>query len=324
MPIAQRIKVAGSALWNQEAAGAMKDLIADFGTDVVHAHKLYVQLSVSPLVVAARRNLPIVQTLHDYELMSASPLDDTGSWLDRDESRVSYRALNTATYAIRRLVHSHLVAAWICPSRFLAERYAAHGIDAHVMPHFIEPAEPFRPWKESSHRSGAVFIGRLTRAKGVLDVIEVAKILPDISITIAGDGPLANEVRRKSNRMANLEFVGFAERGRVISLLRSARVALMPSRWPEPAGLVALEAMAAATPVVTYPTGGLAEYVRNAGGGRVVPEQPEALAAACAELHDDDAAWQRLSQAGVQAVADVHAIDPYVERLEGIYRAVQG
>ena len=54
--------------------------------------------------------------------------------------------------------------------------------------------------------------------------------------------------------------------------------------------------MSHATPVVAYAMGGLGEYVTDAGGGRVVPVDVEALAAAAAELHEDRAIWQALSE----------------------------
>ena len=64
----------------------MERLVREFRPDVVHAHKLYPQLSVAPVVVAARHRVPVVQTLHDFELVSASLLDVRGGRLDRDET----------------------------------------------------------------------------------------------------------------------------------------------------------------------------------------------------------------------------------------------
>jgi len=321
LPLRRRAKVAGYALWNPDSARAMRELIDEFRPDVVHAHKVYIQLSVSPLVVAARHAVPIIQTLHDYELLAASALDDTGGWHDRDEARLSYRALNTATYPVRRLVHRQCVRAWISPSRFLAGRYAARGIRAHVLPHFVERSGD-SPALAFSERRGAVFVGRLTSAKGVIDVLEVARHLPDTRVTVAGEGPLAAEVAAEARRLPNLEFVGFRDHNGVLRLLRSARIALMPSRWQEPAGLVALEAMSVGTPVLAYSSGGLAEYVSEAGAGQLVPGCAGALARACAALANDSRVWEGFSKAGLNAVDDTHAIERYTKRLENIYAMV--
>src|SRR5919197_178879 len=81
---ARQVDVARRALWNPSAARAMRHLVGRFRPQVVHAHKLYPQLSVAPVVAAAQAGLPIVQTLHDYELMSASYLDHSGGRVDRD------------------------------------------------------------------------------------------------------------------------------------------------------------------------------------------------------------------------------------------------
>src|ERR1700761_8683387 len=70
-------KVAARSLWNRTAAAATRRSIDDFRPDVVHLHKLYPQLSVAPVVAASSRRVPLVQTLHDYEFISASPLDDS-------------------------------------------------------------------------------------------------------------------------------------------------------------------------------------------------------------------------------------------------------
>ena len=103
-------------------------------------------------------------------------------------------------------------------------------------------------------------------------------------------------------------------------LLSSSRVALIPSRWQEPAGLVALEAMLQGTPVVAYACGGLADYVASNGGGTLVAEgDVSALADAAAGLHEDRQRWTELSSRGQAGVRSNHDPARYVERLERIY-----
>jgi glycosyltransferase involved in cell wall biosynthesis len=70
---------------------------------------------------------------------------------------------------------------------------------------------------------------------------------------------------------------------------------------------------------VAYARGGLGEYVTDAGGGRVVPTDVEALAAAAAELHEDRPTWETLSRDGLAAIASEHSVDAYVTKLEEIY-----
>ena len=130
---AERMAVATHAVWNRSAAAATRRLISDFRPDVVQAHKLYPQLSVAPVVVAHAAGVPVVQWAHDYEFVAAHPEDDRGSRLDRFESTGTYRALNTATFVVRRLVHVPRVSHWLVASRFARSVYARHGIDCDVV-----------------------------------------------------------------------------------------------------------------------------------------------------------------------------------------------
>ena len=82
MSIRQGLGIAAKAMWNSEASRAMKRLVKDFEPDLVHVHKAYVQLSVAPVVIASRMDVPVVQTLHDYEFISAINVDSTVARLD--------------------------------------------------------------------------------------------------------------------------------------------------------------------------------------------------------------------------------------------------
>jgi glycosyltransferase involved in cell wall biosynthesis len=161
-----------------------------------------------------------------------------------------------------------------------------------VIPLSVEPAQD--PPKGFSDRSGAVFIGRLQEEKGVLDVLRLGQLLPSVDVRVVGYGPLENAVAEAARRHANISFLGRLGRGGVMRELGRARICVMPSRWQEPAGIAALEAMSVGTPVVAYRSGGLAEYVRDAGGGEVITASAIALARACETLHHDGRRWQVL------------------------------
>jgi glycosyltransferase involved in cell wall biosynthesis len=315
--VARQLGVARRAIWNRDAAAATKRLIQRFRPQVVHAHKLYPQLSSAPVIVAARAKVPIVQTLHDYEFLAANYRDHRGRWIDRDETELSFRALNTAMYALRRGLHARRVDAWIANSRYVAARHEARGIASTVLPAFVNPATGDLPG--FADRRGVVFLGRLHPEKGVRDVLELAERLPSVEVTVAGHGPLEGEVSAAARRLSNLSFAGSLDRAGVLECLRRARVSVVPSRWQEPGGIAALEAMSVGTPVVAYASGGLAEYVADAGGGRVVEPDAHVLARECEALNRDRGAWQELSERGVAGIADRHSPDGYAVAVERIY-----
>jgi glycosyltransferase involved in cell wall biosynthesis len=317
-----QLRVASSALWNHTAYDAMRRLIADFRPDVVSAHKLYPQLSVSPLVAARRARVPVVQTAHDYEFVSASPIDHTGRRTDRDETSLRSRVLNSSLFAVKRGVHRRSVARWIAVSEFVAGRLRSRGIDAQVVPNPApSPVARAAPFGE---RRGLVFAGRLTPEKGIADALRLAELLPEIGITVAGDGPAAEEVEDAARRLPNLRYLGPIDRAATHDLLARALAVVVPSLWQEPGALVTLEAMASGTPLVVYRVGGIAEYVANAGAGVVVEQRPEALAAACSSFVDDVETWSRFSAAGLSAAAGIHSLDTHCRTLERLFAEAAG
>lgn len=311
------------ALWNRPAAGAMRAAIERFQPDIVHAHMLYPLLSVAPLVVARRHRVPVVHTLHTYELLSAYYASESGGWIDREGGRLADRALNTATFPIRRLVHPRLVNEYIAVSGFVAEAHARRGIPAEVV-HNAVPANG-RIVPGFGERLGIVFVGRLVPEKGVLEMVELARRLPEIPVTLVGGGPLWRAVNQEAKRLPNLSCTGWLEPPDVEAQLRAARVLAMPSRCAETSGLAALEALACGTPVVAMPSGGLAELVRESGAGRLVNDTGSDLVSACRELHGDRATWEELSRRGLEAVAGPFSIATWLDRVEAVYaRALNG
>ena len=199
LSIRQQLSASSSAFWNVAAHKAMRTLLTNFRPDVVSAHKLYPQLSVSPLIAAKRERIPVVQTVHDYEFVSASPFDHTGRWIDHDETLIRFRALNSGLFAVKRTVHRRLVTRWIAVSEFVARRLRLQDIEACVVPNpapaIMKTTLPF------GERRGVVFIGRLNAHKGIGHVLRLAELLPGVEITIAGDGPAKSATEDAASRL---------------------------------------------------------------------------------------------------------------------------
>jgi glycosyltransferase involved in cell wall biosynthesis len=322
LSLVRQAGVFAGALWNRSAGRAMRQLLDEFRPDVVHAHKLYPQLSVAPVVVASRAGFPVVQTLHDFEMISSSPIDARGGWWDRDEAKIRYQALNSATRPVHRFVHAPRVDAFVSVSRFVARVHAPYGIEATVLPNFVPAVRSVESLSGYEGRRGIAFLGRLRPEKGVLDVVEMAKYVDGIDVTIVGSGDLEETVRSASESTPNLHAAGFVSAPTLQEIIEHSRVLVIPSRCQDAGPLVPLESMSHGTPVVAYSVGGLGEYVADAGGGRVIPSDVQAMAAAATEIHEDRATWERLSGRGLAAIAERHTPDVYAERIEEIYRSV--
>jgi glycosyltransferase involved in cell wall biosynthesis len=201
-------------------------------------------------------------------------------------------------------------------------RYA--GLDGRVtaIPLFTSgPAEV-----TSARTLDVVFLGRLTPLKGahvLLDaLVETSRALGRrVTATIAGEGPLRGVLRTKADALRRAGTVaadlpGWIDASRRDALLARASLLALPSRWPEPFGLVGLEAARFGVPSVAFDTGGVRTWLSAGVNGVLVPPRggASALGKALASVLRDPVALTRLS-AGATAAAARFSAEAHVTSL---------
>ena len=150
--------------------------------------------------------------------------------------------------------------------------------------------------------------GRLVPEKGFHVAIDalarVRTAHPGATLTITGDGPMRADLVehcRARGLDGAVHLTGRLTPAELAVWRRRAWIALVPTRESESFGLVALEAMHAARPVVASRVGGLCEVVADGETGTLVPPgDPEALANAVLDILADPATMRRMGQRGLQ------------------------
>jgi len=178
-----------------------------------------------------------------------------------------------------------------------------------------------------------LFVGRLASNKGLLELVEAFATLvrsdPQAELVLVGaDGGMAGRVDDRAralglaDRVHRLGYI--TEPERLVSAYREARMLVLPSEY-EAFGLVLLEAMAQATPVVASRVGGIPEVVEDGRSGQLVPpNDPAALAEAILRLWHDPALGRRLGEAARTGVVPRYTWEALADRLDRIYREVTG
>jgi alpha-maltose-1-phosphate synthase len=157
-------------------------------------------------------------------------------------------------------------------------------------------------------RPSVVFVGRITRQKGVPVLLRAAADLdPGVQLVLCAGQPDTPELGAEVSRMVDelqaarqgvVWLQGMLERHEVIQLLSHATAFVCPSLY-EPLGIVNLEAMACGTAVVASRIGGIPEVVVDGETGLLVPpEEPDALAAALNELARDPERAEAMGRTG--------------------------
>jgi phosphatidylinositol alpha-mannosyltransferase len=134
----------------------------------------------------------------------------------------------------------------------------AYGIEASYMPNPIDIAS-FRSGRRigeyNSRKLNIVFLGRLVKRKGVLELIHAYNSLPDdiakqTRLIICGKGPLKTKAKQIARSDRSVLFTGFVSEKDKPNYLASADIAVFPSLGGESFGIVLIEAMAAGAKVV--------------------------------------------------------------------------
>jgi len=165
-----------------------------------------------------------------------------------------------------------------------------------------------------------LYVGRLTAAKGVLDVADAFHKMPDIPLVIVGSGEL--EATLRSRPQANIHMAGWVSRGDLGAIYAAATALVFPSRCAETFGLTAAEALSYGTPVVARPAGGVVDVVSEDVG--VIYESERELIDAVSGLWRDPELRQRLSRNAVQRYEQNYTpeayLEGYLERVERLRR----
>jgi starch synthase len=262
--------------------------------DLVHSHTWYANLAGH--LAALLYGVPHVVTMHSLEPLRPWKAEQLGGgyalscWCERVAAESA-----AAVVAVSEGMRADVLAVYpdICPDRV---RVIRNGIDTSE--YAPDPAtDVLARYGVDPDRPSVVFVGRITRQKGLPVLLRAAQQLAPAAqlVLCAGQPDTAELAAEVTGLVAGLQ----AERSgvvwlpemlpkrEVIQLLTHATVFACPSSY-EPLGIVNLEAMACGTAVVASHVGGIPEVVSDGETGLLVPpDDPGALAGALSSLLGD-------------------------------------
>jgi glycosyltransferase involved in cell wall biosynthesis len=227
--------------------------------------------------------------------------------------------------ATRGLAALQLADLAVSYSGAVDRHLAANGVARRAVIPLFSTTTP-QPGDGHSERRRVVFAGRVVAAKGVAVLIRAACSV-DGEFVICGDGWQLEEMRRLAKRLGverRVRFRGWLAAEQIAEELANASVVVVPSLWPEPFGLVGIEAMAAGRPVIASATGGVGDWLQDGVTGLAVkPGDAGALARALEELLADPTRQQTLGQAGMRVVGRRFSAEHHVSALLEAYRVAR-
>ena len=296
--IPRKIHAGFKAIYSFEAGKKLSKLIAKEKPDIAHIHKIHDTLSPSVLYALKKRDIPVVQTLHDYRIVCPSYDMYDPNRFEVCEDCKGHKYINTVKrqcqkssllVGIKLMIESYLyqllktyqknIDLFISPSIFLMEKVIEFGIDRdqiRFIPHFISCDQFIPNYLNSNY---ILYFGRLERHKGVKTLIEAMKSIRDVVLYIIGRGSFQVELKKliKENDLKNVTFFGYTKENELRNLIRNSFFTIVPSEWYEPFGFTILESFALGKPVIGANIGGIPELVENGQTG---------LLFNCGDAHD--------------------------------------
>jgi len=290
--------------------------------DIVHTHTWYV--SMAGFLAKKLYKIPFVLTTHSLEPLRAWKSEQLGSgyamssWMERTAILDA-----DAVIAVSQGTRKDILRAYpdIDPSRI---HVIYNGIDLDEYRQ-VPANDALERYGVDTRRPYVLFVGRITRQKGVTHLVDaIAYLPPDTQVVLCAGAPdtpeIAAEMRAKIDRAKTdhphiIWIEKMLTKPEAIQLYSHAAVFCCPSVY-EPFGIINLEAMACRAPVVASATGGILEVVVDGETGYLVPFeqdpvtsfplQPEKfsrdLAAKISELLSDPARAKRFGEAGRKRV----------------------
>lgn len=216
------------------------------------------------------------------------------------------------------------VSAYIALSQSCRERFVGLGISRQkiwVKPNFLSQD----PGEQQGQGSYALFVGRLCSEKGVLELLQTWRTLPQIPLVLVGDGPL----RRRAEQLigewgsAHIRLMGWLEQESLRVMMKGARFLVFPSRWPEPFGLTLVEAAACGVPAIAARCGSVPEIIEEHQSGLLFnPLHFGELATQATWAWQHPNAMRKMGLAGRQRYLQQYTAEKNYELLMDIYSSV--
>lgn len=299
------------------------NMVADpIDADVVHTHTWYTNFAgaLAKRIYGCR----LVATVHSLEPLRPWKREQLGagyelsSWMEKEGLEAC-----DAVVAVSREMKQDILKCYDIPASRVTVIH--NGVD----PKKYHPQDGSRSVSNFGIRTPFVlFVGRLSRQKGVFDLLEAMHNVPEnatlVLVTGKPDTPeIEEDLRRALSGMGHVVWIPeMLQDPDLVGLYNEAAVFVCPSIY-EPFGIINLEAMACETPVVATRVGGIKEVVVDKETGFLVPPgDPVRLGRAITRLLEDPELAARMGKEGRRRVLEHFTWDRIAAKTLDLYRSL--
>jgi glycosyltransferase involved in cell wall biosynthesis len=328
-----------SGIYSPGSRQVMARLLDRGGFDLVQVQNLYPFLSASILAVCRERSLPVVMRCPNYRLFCPSGLHlrDGGvcedcllgsrEWhclrhnCEGDIFKSLGYAARNAFARVTGMIRDN-VTVFVVLSEFQKQRFVEAGIPPNQIEILANTAQMPADCGDSSEGAYVAFVGRVSEEKGIREILEAAKRLPDVPFRVAGSTNALPGIERQAPD--NVEFLGFLSGATLDDFYKGARILVSPSKWFEGFPNTIAQAMAYAKPVVATRIGAAPEIVEDGVTGLLAePGDAVDLAEKIHFLWERPEACAAMGASGRRKAQCEYSEERFYQKLMAIYAKAQ-
>ena len=287
MSPAEKLRTFFTSFHNPGVVSEAREIVSLYRPDIAHVHNVFPRISPSLYRTLYSLGVPVVQTFHNFRFLCISGL------LFKDGDYCGGRGNGVKCVTGRCYRDSYIYSAWYAAllawhrrrGTFLSciDRYIAlNGVTRDI---FVKAGFPYDKFVVKPNSASvedvphiaepddyAVFVGRLSREKDIMTLLEASARVPDLPLIIVGDGPCEDDARDfvRDRGLCHVTFRGKLPPEDCAGIIAGALVTVFPSTCHENCPLTVINSVYLGTPVIGSRTGGMPDFVPEGKAGWLV------------------------------------------------------
>ena len=319
----------------------MKKVLEEFKPDIVHINNFQRQLSASIIKAIKKKNIPIVFTAHDVQAVcpAITMMDNNkcicekckgGKYLNcikkkcnKGSTLKSIIGAIEGYYYRAKKIYTKKINYIITPSNFYKTKFVEDGIPDYK----IQALHNFVDLKqydlEVTDEGYALYFGRLSKEKGILNLVNAFVKLEKGTLYIAGEGPEKENIEKiinENNLQERVKLLGFLNSDEMKETIRKCRFVVVPSIWYENCPYSVMETLAIGKPVIGANIGGIPELIQEAKTGLVYKfDDIDDLANKMKIFFEDSELAEQFGKNAKDEAKELYGKEKYYQRILDIY-----
>lgn len=234
-------------------------LISSYKPDICHINNIFPLINFSIIKICKEKKIPVIQTIHDFRYINLDGIYDrkykskclffryVNDIFKRKYHNSYLASLILGLSLIKEIKNIDNIDYFIFPNKFsrnIFKKYFNIKGKHSILPHFVS-YHKITNFKKSNF---FIYVGRISREKGIYELVNVFKTLPNLNLKVIGKCPLTS--RLKLLKSPNIEFLDYVSDREKYKLLKSALFCVIPSKVEELGPLVLIESFMCGTPVI--------------------------------------------------------------------------